>query len=28
MEWERKFLGEDALEKYADSVGHQPKAAE
>jgi 2-methylisocitrate lyase-like PEP mutase family enzyme len=28
MEWEREFLGEDALEKYADSVGHQPKAAE
>lgn len=28
MEWEREFLGEDALEKYTDSVGHQPKAAE
>jgi 2-methylisocitrate lyase-like PEP mutase family enzyme len=28
MEWEREFLGEEALEKYADSVGHQPKAAE
>ena len=28
MEWEREFLGEDALEKYADSIGHQPKAAE
>ncbi|NKB55545.1 MAG: carboxyvinyl-carboxyphosphonate phosphorylmutase [Alphaproteobacteria bacterium] len=28
MEWEREFLGEDALAKYADSVGHQPKAAE
>lgn len=28
MEWEREFLGEEALAKYADSVGHQPKAAE
>lgn len=28
MEWEREFLGEDELAKYADSVGHQPKAAE
>jgi 2-methylisocitrate lyase-like PEP mutase family enzyme len=28
MEWEREFLGEEELAKYADSVGHQPKAAE
>ncbi len=28
MEWEKEFLGEDALAKYEDSVGHQPKAAE
>ncbi len=28
MEWEREFLGEAELAKYADSVGHQPKAAE
>ncbi len=26
MEWEREFMGEDELAKYADSVGHQPKA--
>ena len=28
MEWEREFLGEAELAKYADSVGHQPKAAQ
>ena len=28
MEWEKEFLGEAELAKYADSVGHQPKAAE
>ena len=28
MAWEKEFLGEDELEKYTDSVGHQPKAAE
>ena len=28
MAWEREFLGEVELAKYADSVGHQPKAAE
>ena len=28
MEWEREFLGEEELAKYANSVGHQPKAAE
>jgi len=28
MEWEREFLGEEELAKYADSVGHQPKSAE
>ena len=28
MEWEREFLGEEELAKYADSMGHQPKAAE
>jgi 2-methylisocitrate lyase-like PEP mutase family enzyme len=26
MAWEREFMGEDELAKYADSVGHQPKA--
>ena len=24
-EWEEKYLGEEALNKYSDSVGHQPK---
>ena len=28
MEWERKFMGEEELDKYRDSVGHQPHAAE
>ncbi|MDP6707102.1 MAG: isocitrate lyase/PEP mutase family protein [Alphaproteobacteria bacterium] len=28
MEWERRFMGEEELAKYGDSVGHQPKAAE
>ena len=28
MAWEREFMGEAELAKYADSVGHQPKAAE
>ena len=28
MEWERRFLGEEELEKYDDSVGHRPQAAE
>lgn len=26
MAWEREFLGEEELAKYADSVGHQPKS--
>ena len=26
MEWEREFLGEKELDKYADSVGHRPAA--
>ena len=26
MEWEREFLGEEELDKYADSVGHRPAA--
>ena len=25
MAWEKEFMGEEELEKYADSVGHQPK---
>lgn len=28
MAWEREFMGEEELAKYADSVGHRPKAAE
>jgi hypothetical protein len=24
-EWEREYLGEEAMKKYADSVGHVPK---
>ena len=24
MAWEKEFLGEEELAKYADSVGHQP----
>ena len=28
MAWERDFMGEAELAKYANSVGHQPKAAE
>lgn len=24
-EWEREYLGEEAMKKYADSVGHMPK---
>ncbi len=28
MEWERMFLGEEELEKYDDSIGHRPQAAE
>lgn len=27
MEWEREFMGDDELAKYADSVGHQPRSA-
>ena len=23
--WEREYLGEDAMKRYADSVGHLPK---
>jgi 2-methylisocitrate lyase-like PEP mutase family enzyme len=23
-EWEREYLGEEAMKKYADSVGHMP----
>jgi 2-methylisocitrate lyase-like PEP mutase family enzyme len=25
MEWEREFMGEEELAKYADSVGHRPR---
>jgi 2-methylisocitrate lyase-like PEP mutase family enzyme len=25
-EWEREYLGEEAMKKYADSIGHVPKA--
>ena len=28
MSWEREFMGEAELAKYAESVGHQPKAAQ
>jgi 2-methylisocitrate lyase-like PEP mutase family enzyme len=28
MEWEKEFMGEEELDKYSDSVGHQPAAAE
>jgi 2-methylisocitrate lyase-like PEP mutase family enzyme len=28
MAWEREFMGEAELAKYADSIGHRPKAAE
>ena len=24
-EWEREYLGEEAMKKYADSIGHVPK---
>ena len=24
-EWEREYLGEEAMQKYADSIGHVPK---
>ncbi len=27
-EWEERFLGEEELAKYADTLGHMPKAAE